>query len=89
MHPLNPKAWAMIIAGFTGFVAPGTDPLYATATIGGILLACQVFLHPIWALAGDGIAGTLAGTRGEPYLMYTLAALTVASVLFVLFGGGT
>ena len=88
VHPLNPKAWAMIVAGFTGFVAPGTDPLYATATIGGILLACQVILHPIWTLAGDRIARTLAGTPAEPYLMYTLAALTVASVLFVLFGGG-
>ncbi len=89
VHPLNPKAWAMIVAGFTGFVAPGTDPLYATATIAGVLLGCQVLLHPIWTLAGDRIARTLAGTRAEPYLMYTLAALTVASVLFVLFGGGT
>ncbi|MEL6466251.1 MAG: LysE family translocator [Pseudomonadota bacterium] len=89
VHPLNPKAWAMIVAGFTGFVAPGTEPLYATATIAGILLATQVILHPLWTLAGDRIARTLAGTRAEPYLMYTLAALTVASVLFVLFGGGT
>ncbi|WP_299041925.1 LysE family translocator [uncultured Tateyamaria sp.] len=89
VHPLNPKAWAMIVAGFTGFVAPGTDPFVATATIAGILLATQVVLHPLWTLAGDRIARTLAGTRAEPYLMYTLAALTVASVLFVLFGGGT
>lgn len=88
VHPLNPKAWAMIVAGFTGFVMPGTDPVIATATIGGILLATQVVLHPLWTLAGDRIARTLAGTRAEPYLMYTLAALTVASVLFVLFGGG-
>lgn len=89
VHPLNPKAWAMIVAGFTGFVAPGTDPFTATATIGGILLATQLVLHPLWTLAGDRIARTLAGTPVEPYLMYSLAALTVASVLFVLFGGGT
>ena len=89
VHPLNPKAWAMIVAGFTGFVAPGTDPVIATATIAAILLACQLVLHPIWTFAGDRIARTLAGTPAEPYLMYTLAALTVASVLFVLFGGGT
>jgi len=89
VHPLNPKAWAMIVTGFTSFVTPGTNPFIATATIAGILLAAQVLLHPIWALAGDRIARTLAGTTVEPYLMYTLAALTVASVLFVLFGGGT
>jgi threonine/homoserine/homoserine lactone efflux protein len=89
VHPLNPKAWAMIVAGFTGFVAPGTDPLLATATIAAVLLATQVVLHPLWTLAGEQIARTLTGTAAEPYLMYTLAALTVASVLFVLIGGGT
>jgi threonine/homoserine/homoserine lactone efflux protein len=88
VHPLNPKAWAMIVSGFTGFVAPGTDPMVATATIAGILLGTQIILHPLWTLAGDRIASTLAGTRWEPYLMYSLAGLTVASVLFVLFGGG-
>lgn len=89
VHPLNPKAWAMIVAGFTGFVAPGTDPVLATAVIAAILLGAQVLLHPLWTLAGDRIAHTLAGTTAEPYLMYTLAGLTVASVLFVLFTGGT
>ncbi|MEO0521802.1 MAG: LysE family translocator [Pseudomonadota bacterium] len=89
LHPLNPKAWAMIVAGFTNFVPAGTDPVHATATIAAILLGCQLILHPIWTFAGDRIARTLAGTPMEPYLMYTLAALTVASVLFVLFGGGT
>lgn len=89
VHPLNPKAWAMIVAGFTSFVAPGTDPLMATALIAAVLLAAQVILHPLWTLAGDRIARTLAGSRAEPYLMYTLAGLTVASVLFVLFAKGT
>jgi len=89
VHPLNPKAWAMIVGGFTAFVGPGTSSLVATATIAGVLLACQVVLHPVWTLAGDRIAKTVAGTPAEPYLMWTLAALTVASVLFVLFGGGT
>ena len=85
VHPLNPKAWAMIIGGFTAFVGPGTPPLNATFTIAAILLALQVILHPLWTLAGDRIARTLAGSPAEPYLMWTLAALTVASVLFVLF----
>jgi threonine/homoserine/homoserine lactone efflux protein len=89
VHPLNPKAWAMIVGGFTAFVTPGTPPLTATASIAAVLLAGQIILHPIWTLAGDGIARTVAGTVLEPYFMWSLAALTVASVLFVLFGGGT
>jgi threonine/homoserine/homoserine lactone efflux protein len=89
VHPLNPKAWAMIFAAFTSFVAPGTPAFQATATIAAVLLACQCILHPLWTMGGQSIARTLAGTPAEPYLMKGLAALTVASVLFVLFGGGT
>ena len=69
------------------FVA-GTPTLTATATVAAVLLSCQIMLHPLWTLAGAGIAKTVAGTIWEKYLMWTLAALTVASVLFVLFGGG-
>ncbi len=89
VHPLNPKAWAMIIAGFTGFVAAGTSSFEATLTIALCLLFCQVLLHPVWTFAGDRIAQTVEGRPAEKYLMWTLASLTVASVLFVLFGGGT
>lgn len=85
VHPLNPKAWAMIITGFTTFVNPGTPTLQATATIAICLLACQAVFHPIWTYGGDQIARLVAGRPAEVYLMRTLAALTVASVLFVLF----
>ncbi len=88
VHPLNPKAWGLIIAGFTNFVPPGTPALYATATIAAVLLACQIVLHPVWTYSGDRIAGLVAGTQIEPYLMRGLAALTALSVLVVLFGGG-
>ncbi|WP_299983357.1 LysE family translocator [uncultured Ruegeria sp.] len=88
VHPLNPKAWAMIIAGFTGFVATGTSSFDATLTIALCLLICQIVLHPIWTFAGDRIAHAVEGRPAEKYLMWTLASLTVASVLFVLFGGG-
>lgn len=89
VHPLNPKAWAMIVGGFTNFVEKGTSSVEATATIAAILLLCQLILHPIWVFAGDRIARVVAGTRAESYLMWTLAGLTVLSVLYVLFGGGT
>ncbi|MDU8926991.1 LysE family translocator [Alisedimentitalea sp. MJ-SS2] len=87
VHPLNPKAWAMIVTGFTSFVSPGTPVLQATATIAICLLSLQLILHPIWTFGGDRIAHLVAGTPAEKYLMWTLASLTVASVLFVLFGG--
>ncbi len=88
VHPLNPKAWAMIVAGFTNFVTPGAPVLNSTATIAAILLATQCVLHPIWAFSGDRIAGVVAGKPFEPYLMWVLAGLTAASVLVVLVEGG-
>ncbi|MDG1531683.1 MAG: LysE family translocator [Paracoccaceae bacterium] len=88
VHPLNPKAWAMITAGFTSFVEPATSTLTATAWIAACLLAVQIVLHPLWALAGDRIARTVAGKPTERYLMWTLAALTVLTVFYVIFAGG-
>ena len=73
----------MIVAGFTNFVTPGTAPLQATATIAICLLCAQAVFHPIWTYAGDRIAQTVAGKPAEKYLMWTLAGLTVASVLYV------
>ncbi|HCP80330.1 MAG TPA: lysine transporter LysE [Octadecabacter sp.] len=87
VHPLNPKAWAMITTGFTTFVIAGTPSLQATATIAICLLGLQMILHPIWTYAGQRIAASLAGTPGEKYLMWTLAALTVVSVVYALFAG--
>ena len=88
VHPLNPKAWAMIIAGFTGFVAAETPAFYATLTIALCLLFCQMVMHPIWTFAGDRIAHAVEGRPMEKYLMWMLAGITVASVFFVLFVGG-
>ncbi|MCE8511570.1 LysE family translocator [Ruegeria pomeroyi] len=88
VHPLNPKAWAMIVTGFAGFVAPGTAPFQATLVVALGLLVCQAVFHPLWTFAGDRIAAVVAGRPGEKYLMWMLAGLTVASVIFGVFGGG-
>jgi threonine/homoserine/homoserine lactone efflux protein len=88
VHPLNPKAWAMITAGFTNFTDVGTPALQATAVIAAWLCAWPGVLHPVWGWGGDRLAATVAGKPAEKWLMWALAALTVLSVLFVLFQGG-
>ena len=87
VHPLNPKAWAMITAGFTNFVPAATPTLQATAVVAICLLICQVLLHPLWCWGGDRLAATVVGKPAEKYLMWMLAGLTVLSVLFVLLQG--
>ena len=77
IHPLNPKAWAMIITGFTNFVDPGTSAYHATAIISICFLITQLFCHPVWTYFGERIARIVIGTRAELYLMRCLAVLTV------------
>lgn len=84
VHPLNPKAWAMITAGFTNFVGAGTAPLTATATIGAALLVIQCALHPLWCWGGERIAAVVAGRPAERYLMWVLAGATVLSVAWAM-----
>lgn len=86
VHPLNPKAWGLITTGFTAFVAPGTPAFEATFTIAICLLIIQLIFHPLWTYAGETIARSLAGHPGERYLMWALAALTVASVIYAVAG---
>jgi threonine/homoserine/homoserine lactone efflux protein len=87
VHPLNPKAWAMIIGGFTMFLSPEESVLQATLTAALCLLAVQSVLHPVWSFFGDQLARSIVGTRYEPFLMILLAGITLVSVIYALFGG--
>ena len=85
VHPLNPKAWAMIVTGFTSFVAPGTSTLTATATISLCLFATQTVCHPVWTYFGDQVARQVSGTAYERYFMWSLASFTVIFVSIAIF----
>ena len=80
VHPLNPKAWALITTGFTNFVDPISPVLYSTATVAFCLFGVQVVCHPIWTLFGERIAILVSGSVYERYLMLFFATLTVIFV---------
>ena len=84
VHPLNPKAWAMILAGFTNFVDSDTHTFFATLYIAFCLLIIQIICHPIWTLFGDRIATLIAGKKYERFFMWFLALVTVIFVLMAL-----
>ena len=87
VHPLNPKAWALILGVFTNFVGADAQPLAATFGVALGIIAVQCVLQPLWMLAGVQIAKFLAGTPGEAWLMRAMAVLMVGSVLYVLLKG--
>ena len=88
VHPLNPKAWAMITVGLTQFAGTGTTTVEATLTVALTLFTLQLVLHPLWCWGGERMAAAIAGTEAERWLMRALAVLTVASVAWVLAKGG-
>ena len=85
VHPLNPKAWAMILVGFTNFIESDTTTFYATLYIAASLLIIQIICHPIWTLFGDRIAKFIIGKKYERVFMWFLALVTVIFVLMALF----
>ena len=88
VHPLNPKAWAMVIGGFTNFVDPAGTPFLQTLSVALGLIGVQLVLQPLWMLSGVQIAKVFAGTPREVWLMRAMAVLMVASVLYVILKGG-
>jgi threonine/homoserine/homoserine lactone efflux protein len=84
VHPLNPKAWAMVTGGFANFTDPSASPVLTTFAVAVCLVCVQSVLHPAWAWGGEWLAKHVAGTPKERFLMITLAVLTVASVVMVL-----
>ena len=87
VHPLNPKAWGMIITGYTSFVSTEMSMLSAILTISIILFFSQIVLHPLWCWGGQRLALLVKGKSYERYLMWILASLTLISVFYALSQG--
>ncbi|MGB0854360.1 MAG: LysE family translocator [Pikeienuella sp.] len=87
VHPMNPKAWAMITASFTTYVDTAASSLSATLAVALTVLAVQCVLQPFYALAGDRMARAVAGGPAEPWIMRGLALATVLSVIYVVVKG--
>ena len=87
VHPLNPKAWAMVIGALTNFTNPEFSALSVTAASALLFVSLQIVLQSLWTLAGAKIAGVVAGTDKEVWLMRALAVLMVGSVIYVLLKG--
>ena len=87
VHPLNPKAWGMIITGYTSFISQEMTTLTAILTISIILFLTQIILHPFWCWGGQRLALVVKGKNYERYLMWILASLTLVSVFYALYQG--
>jgi threonine/homoserine/homoserine lactone efflux protein len=88
VHPLNPKAWAMIIAAYTQFTSFGSSNLEISwltevAIVASTFFAIQAVSHSLWCLGGGLIFNFLVKTNISRQIVVTfLSVLTIGTVIY-------
>ena len=88
VHPLNPKAWAMIIAAYTQFTSFGSSNLEISwltevAIVAITFFAIQAVSHSLWCWGGGLIFNFLVKTNISRQIVVTfLSVLTVGTVIY-------
>ena len=82
VHPLNPKAWAMLVFAYGHFPAPSQSLLEQTLVISGTFLGVQIVFHSLWCAGGALVVRLLAGKPAERWLMRGLSLCTVLIVIW-------
>tara|TARA_B100000579_G_scaffold423954_1_gene427750 strand:+ start:536 stop:1168 length:633 start_codon:yes stop_codon:yes gene_type:complete len=88
VHPLNPKAWAMIIAAYTQFTSFGTSNAEISWLTEVTIVACTFFAiqavsHSLWCWGGGLIFNFLVKKNILRQIVVTfLSFLTVGTVIY-------
>ena len=86
VHPLHPKAWAMVTAAYAQFAEPKGSWLLQSVVITLTFFVVQSVAHPLWCYGGVRLAETLGGTVWERRLMFALALSLLLLVLWAALG---
>ena len=88
VHPLNPKAWAMIIAAYTQFTSFGNfqveiNWLTEVIIVASTFFTIQAISHSLWCWGGGLIFNFLATKDiSRQIVVITLSILTVGTVIY-------
>lgn len=84
IHPLNPKAWAMLITAYTQFSSQDLDPIYQFIIIQSIFQTLGLILNSMWCYGGDLLNRLVSSpltlqwiNRGLATLMIIIVAISV------------
>lgn len=83
VHPLNPKAWAMITYVYSQFTQPQQDWVLQVAIIACVFLTVQALVHPIWCWGGEVLAKWFSRHGGEKAFLWLMSLVTVGLVLWL------
>ncbi|WP_025899189.1 LysE family translocator [Sneathiella glossodoripedis] len=80
VHPLNPKAWAMLIAAYSQFSSPELSPLMNFLVIQIIFQIIGITLNSLWCAGGDMLARIVQSPATLQRINQGLAALMLVVV---------
>ena len=82
VHPLNPKAWLMVVLAWGNF-APAVDDftLQLPVVIGSFVL-CQLLFHSLWCGLGAYLGRSLADNHRLTKILILLTIFVVLTALF-------
>ncbi|MBE7638015.1 LysE family transporter [Sneathiella sp. P13V-1] len=80
VHPLNPKAWAMLIAAYSQFKNPGWSPLEQFITLQSVFFAVGIVTNSMWCWGGDLLTRLVQNPRTLVLINRTLAATMLVIV---------
>ena len=84
VHPVNPKAWAMLVFAYGHFPASSGSLWEQTLVISITFLAVQIVFHSLWCAGGAVVVRLLAGTAAERWIMRGLSLITVFVVIWAI-----
>jgi threonine/homoserine/homoserine lactone efflux protein len=83
VHPLNPKAYAMITIAWTDYGPDYDTDLTRILVIGGCFLLVQIIAHSLWCIAGVHLTRMISNDKTKHKVQIALAIITALVVLYV------
>jgi threonine/homoserine/homoserine lactone efflux protein len=84
IHPLNPKAYAMLFLAWTNYGPNYDTDVMRIAVIGGLFIVVPVIAHSLWCIAGVNLTRMISTDDAKRKVQIALAIITALVVLYVI-----
>ncbi len=85
LHPLNPKAYVMLMVVLSSFVSPEQNYLWQTSIIVLVTLFTGVPLNSLWCVSGGVLHRFMQDPGLRPFISSALSFSMIASVAWAMF----
>lgn len=83
IHPLNPKAWAMVTIALADYGPSLPDPVTRYVVIAGSFMMVQLIFHSLWCYGGSVLIQRLSTAKARLIFQRALALITVTLVVII------